>query len=285
MNDPNGMFYDPNTQDYHLYFQYNPEGTKWGHMSWGHAVSKNRLEWEEEPVAIPEYNGIMIFSGSALRGRSEDGNGNEVLAFYTAMIEDSGKQEQALAISKDGGVTFEEFKGNPLIDIGSTNFRDPKVYWFEKYQKYIMTVVRSDIHKVQFYATEDPKIWSNKPVGEFGPEAAVGGVWECPDLFELKVANSDETKWVLIVNINPGGPNGGSAMQYFIGDFDGEKFTNEQKSAEPLWLDHGLDFYAAVTWNGDKHPHEKVILGWASNWMYAADIPTTPWKGAMTLPR
>ncbi len=278
MNDPNGMFYDASSGLYHLYFQCNPFANQWGHMSWGHATSRDRLTWTEQPLAIPQQGATMIFSGSALI------HGDQVLAFYTA-AHSSGTQSQALAISQDRGYTFAQYALNPLIDIGSSNFRDPKVQFLPSLQTYVMAVVRSDIHQVEFYAAAEPTQWSAQPVGRFGPAGAVGGVWECPDLFELPVLNEHSSKWVLVVNINPGGPNGGSAMQYFVGDFDGEQFESQEEPGDGLWLDYGHDFYAAVTWNGDAHKGDRVMLGWSNNWMYAADIPTSPWKGAMSLPR
>lgn len=442
MNDPNGMVYY--NGEWHLFYQYNPFGNTWGHMSWGHAVSRDLVRWEHLPLALAEEDGIMIFSGSAVvdwknsTGFGRDGK-PPLVAIYTGHRE--GRQDQRLASSNDQGRTWTKYSGNPVLDVKMADFRDPKVFWHEGTSKWIMTVALSTEKKVHFYASDDLKSW--KYTGEFGPSGEVGGLWECPDLFPLSVG--DTTKWVLIVNINPGGPAGGSACQYFIGSFDGARFaadapaasraefvpaaqvladfengyagwvaTGDAFGAEPaqgtlpnqqpvtnyrgrglvnsfrggdaaqgtltsppfeithdhisfligggrhaetcldlrvdgkvvrtargrereqlawqswdvsefrgkqatiqvvdkhgggwghinvdhilladqparpaddsaLWADYGTDFYAGVSWSDvPKSDGRRVWLGWMSNWQYANDVPTSPWRSVMSIPR
>lgn len=443
MNDPNGMvFYDG---EYHLFYQYNPLGNTWGHMSWGHAVSRDLVHWEHLPLALAEEDGVMIFSGSAVVDwRNTTGFGeNEkppLVAIYTGHR--PGRQDQRLAYSNDRGRTWTKFAGNPVLDLKMADFRDPKVFWHEPSARWVMTAALATEQKVHFYASPDLKQW--KYVGEFGPAAATDGLWECPDLFPLAV-DGGATKWVLIVNVNPGGPAGGSGCQYFVGDFDGRRFTpdppspqqaefvpagkvladfengygdwraegeafgrepargalpNQQpvsgfrggglvnsflggdhpqgtltspifeitashisfligggahretrldlrvdgqavrtasgrdrerlawqswdvsdligKQAElqivdrhsggwghinvdhvvladrparpaddrPLWADFGPDFYAGVSWSDvPKSDGRRLWLGWMSNWQYANQVPTSPWRSAMSIPR
>jgi fructan beta-fructosidase len=290
MNDPNGMvFYDG---EWHLFYQYNPQGDRWGHMSWGHAVSRDLVRWEHLPLALPEADGIMIFSGSAVvdwKNTSELGAGDKppLVAIYTGHRE--GRQDQRIAFSNDRGRTWTKFAGNPVIDLKMADFRDPKVMWHESKSQWVMTVALPAEKKVHFYASPDLKHW--KYVGEFGPAGATDGVWECPDLFPLRL-DGGETKWVLIVNINPGGPAGGSGCQYFVGDFDGNKFTRDPSTAarpgsdQPLWADYGTDFYAGVSWSDvPQSDGRRIWLGWMSNWNYANDVPTAPWRSAMSIPR
>lgn len=443
MNDPNGMvFYDG---EWHLFYQYNPFGDRWGHMSWGHAVSRDLVHWEHLPLALAEEDGIMIFSGSAVvdwKNTTGFGQGNKppLVAIYTGHRE--GRQDQRLAYSNDRGRTWTKFAGNPVLDLKMADFRDPKVFWHEGKSRWVMTVALPAEKKVHFYATPNLKSW--KYVGEFGPAGATDGAWECPDLFPLAVEGGG-TKWVLIVNLNPGGPAGGSGCQYFVGDFDGEKFTldplppslaahiptgklladfekgygdwraegaafgrepargmlpNQQPvsgfqgerlvnsfyggdaaqgtltsppfeitakhisfligggahdqtrvdlridgkvvrsargrererlawqswdvsdlrgktaeiqvvdqhsggwghinldhviladeparpaSEEARWADFGPDFYAAVSWSDvPRDDGRRIWIGWMSNWLYANDVPTSPWRSAMTVPR
>jgi beta-fructofuranosidase/levanase len=443
MNDPNGMvFYDG---EWHLFYQYNPHGDRWGHMSWGHAVSRDLVRWEHLPLALAEEDGVMIFSGSAVvdwKNTSGFGKGEKppLVAIYTGHRD--GRQDQRLAYSNDRGRTWTKFAGNPVLDLKMADFRDPKVFWHAAQSRWVMTVALAAEQKVHFYASHDLKDW--KYVGEFGPAGATGGLWECPDLFPLPVEGGG-TKWVLIVNINPGGPAEGSGCQYFVGEFDGEKFTpeplagalaefvptgelladfeqgygnwkaegeafgtepargtlpNQQPvsgfkgerlvnsfrggdasqgtltspplevtrthisfligggahpetrldlrvdgkvvrsargrererlawqswdvsefrgrkaelqvvdhhsggwghinldqvimadeparpaSEEPLWADFGADFYAAVSWSDvPSEDGRRIWLAWMSNWNYANDVPTSPWRSAMTLPR
>lgn len=231
MNDPNGLVYYKG--EYHLFYQYNPNGNSWGDMSWGHAVSKDLVHWEQLPLALSHDAEEMVFSGSAVVDwNNTTGFGTKknppMVAIYTSAYKNGGKQAQSLAYSTDRGRTWTKYQGNPVIDIGSNNFRDPKVQWYAPTKSWLMTVSLSAEHKVQFYSSKNLKDWTQ--LSEFGPAGATGGVWECPDLFPLAVdGDKKKIKWVLVVNINPGGIAGGSAAQYFIGDFDGKKFTADDK--------------------------------------------------------
>jgi levanase len=231
MNDPNGLVYYKG--EYHLFYQYNPNGNTWGDMSWGHAVSTDLVHWKQLPIALSYDSKEMVFSGSAVVDRNNTtGFGTKqnppMVAIYTSYLKDSGKQAQSLAYSTDRGRTWTKYQGNPVLDIGSTDFRDPKVQWYAPTKSWLMTVSLSTEHKVRFYSSKNLKDW--KLLSEFGPAGATGGVWECPDLFPLAVdGDKNKIKWVLAVNINPGGITGGSGAQYFIGDFDGKKFTAEDK--------------------------------------------------------
>lgn len=233
MNDPNGLvFYEG---EWHLFYQYNPLGNTWGHMSWGHAVSRDLVHWQHLPVALAEENGIMIFSGSAVvdwKNTSGFGQGGRppLVAIYTGARE--GHQAQYLAYSTDRGRSWTKYAGNPVLDIGSGEFRDPKVFWYEPQQKWVMVLVKAMERKVSFYASKDLKQWSH--LSDFGPAGAVGGVWECPDLFELPIEGEPgQTRWVLDVDLNPGAIAGGSGGQYFIGHFDGTRFTAEASGSTP----------------------------------------------------
>lgn len=227
MNDPNGLVYFDG--EYHLFYQYNPFGDRWGHMSWGHAVSRDLVHWEELPVALPEEGGVMIFSGSAVVDwNNTSGFGAEdappLVAIYTGAS--AGRQDQRIAYSNDRGRTWTKYEGNPVLDIGSGEFRDPKVFWYAPEAKWVMVVALAVERKVSFYSSPDLKTWTH--LSDFGPTGAIGGVWECPDLFELPVdGDPNNTRWVLEVDLNPGGPAGGSGGQYFIGRFDGTTFTAE----------------------------------------------------------
>jgi levanase len=229
MNDPNGLIWYKG--QYHLFFQYNPSGDTWGNMSWGHAVSPDLVHWKELPVAIPQDDQEMIFSGSVVLDRQNStGFGTRanppLVAVYTSLRKASGKQQQALAYSTDGGSTWTKYAGNPVLDIDSANFRDPKVFWYAPDRRWLMTLALSDQHKVSFYSSTDLKSWTH--LSDFGPAGAIGGVWECPDLFPLPVdGNPKKTKWVLVVGLNPGSIAGGSGTQYFVGDFDGIRFTSD----------------------------------------------------------
>ncbi|MEU2267235.1 GH32 C-terminal domain-containing protein [Streptomyces olindensis] len=231
MNDPNGLVYYKG--EYHLFYQYNPNGNSWGDMSWGHAVSKDLVHWDELPLALSHDDEEMVFSGSAVVDwNNTTGFGTKknppMVAIYTSAYKDSGKQAQSLAYSTDRGRTWTKYQGNPVIDIGSKDFRDPKVQWYAPTRSWLMTVSLSAEHKVRFYSSKNLKDWDL--LSEFGPTGATGGVWECPDLFPLAVdGDRNNVKWVLVVNINPGGIAGGSAAQYFVGDFDGKKFTADDK--------------------------------------------------------
>jgi fructan beta-fructosidase len=293
MNDPNGMVYHEG--EYHLFYQYNPFGDKWGHMSWGHAVSNDLVQWKHLPLALSEQEEIMIFSGSVVvdsANTSGFGSGGQppMVAIYTGHREETRQakrlEDQRLAYSNDRGRTWTQYSGNPVIDIGSPEFRDPKVFWHEATNRWVMVVVLSVGKKMRLYASADLKNWTQ--LSEFGPAGAWRDpiIWECPDLFPVRVVGEPTvTKWVLIVNINPGGPTGGSGTQYFVGDFDGTRFTPDH-TEDALWIDYGSDFYAAVTWsNVPETDGRRILLGWMSNWIYTQDVPTAPWRGAMTVPR
>lgn len=293
MNDPNGMVYYAG--EYHLFYQYYPDSTVWGPMHWGHAVSKDLVHWQHLPIGIyPDKNG-WIFSGSAVvdwKNTSGFGQGNQppLVAIFTqhnAKQEKAGRndfQNQSIAYSLDKGRTWTMYPGNPVLKSPNIrDFRDPKVSWHEASQKWIMTLAVQD--HVAFYSSLDLKSWTHE--SDFGKDSgAHGGLWECPDLFPLEVPGSKETKWVLLVSINPGGPNGGSATQYFIGDFDGQNFRNDNPAPTTLWMDYGRDNYAGVTWSDiPKEDGRRLLIGWMSNWDYAQVVPTDSWRSANTLPR
>ena len=229
MNDPNGLVYFDG--EYHLFYQYNPFGDTWGHIDWGHAVGRDLVHWQNLPVALPEESGVMIFSGSAVvdeKNTSGFGQNGKppIVAIYTGYHPADGRQDQRIAYSTDRGRTWTKYSGNPVIDINSTEFRDPKVFWYERNKRWIMVLVLAAERKVRFYASPDLKRWTH--LSDFGPAGATGGAWECPDLFELPLdGKPGRTKWGLIVNLNPGGFAGGSGAQYFIGSFDGTHFSAE----------------------------------------------------------
>ena len=292
MNDPNGLVYLDG--EYHLFYQYNPFGDTWGHMSWGHAVSRDLARWKELPVALPEADSVMIFSGSAVvdwnntSGFGKDGR-PPLVAIYTGHHTDQPLQDQRIAYSNDNGRTWTKYEGNPVLDRGLKDFRDPKVFWYEPDEKWVMILALPLEHKVQLYASEDLKAWTH--LSDFGPAGATGGIWECPDLFELPVdGDPDSTRWVLQVDLNPGHIAGGSGGQYFIGQFDGTTFTPNAPVAEgdehARWIDYGADYYAAVSWSDVPETEgERLMVAWMSNWLYAGDLPTAPWRSAQSLPR
>jgi fructan beta-fructosidase len=285
MNDPNGLVFFRG--EYHLFYQHNPEGPRWGHMSWGHAVSPDLVHWRHLPVAIHESGGTMIFSGSAVvDGGNTTGFGRDgeppLVAIYTG--HGHGRQTQNLAYSLDRGRTWTKYAGNPVLDIGSAEFRDPMVFRHGPTGRWVMVVVLAAEKKVRFYGSADLKSWER--LSDFGPAGATGGVWECPNLFPLPVeGRPGTTRWVLKVDVNPGSVSGGSGGQYFVGTFDGKAFTNESGDW-PLWIDYGKDFYAAQSWSDmPESDGRRVWLGWMANWQYANRLPTRPWRGAMTVPR
>lgn len=286
MNDPNGMVYLNGT--YHLFYQYYPDSTVWGPMHWGHATSKDLIHWDHQPIALYPDSLGYIFSGSAAvdvantSGFGKNGNTPLVAIFtqHDPKGEKQGKtdfQNQSIAYSLDEGKTWTKYTSNPVLkNPGIKDFRDPKVSWNDEAKKWIMTLATRD--RVTFYSSPDLKNWSKE--SEFGSGiGAHGGVWECPDLFSLNY--NGENIWILLVSINPGGPNGGSATQYFTGKFDGNAFTPFDTVTR--WIDYGPDDYAGVTWSntGDR----KIFLGWMSNWQYAQLVPTVNWRSAMTVPR
>jgi fructan beta-fructosidase len=286
MNDPNGMVYYNGT--YHLFYQYYPGGTVWGPMHWGHATSRDLVHWQHQPIALYPDSLGYIFSGSAVvdyKNTSGFGKKGQIplVAIFThhdpkgEKEDKSDFQNQSLAYSLDEGKTWIKYSGNPVLkNPGIKDFRDPKVSWNEVAGKWVMTLAVLD--HINFYSSPDLKNWTKE--SEFGKGVgAHGGVWECPDLFSL---NYQENKvWVLIVNLNPGGPNNGSATQYFVGDFDGHSFTPFDNDTR--WLDYGPDEYAGVTYSNTGN--RKIFLGWMSNWLYGQQVPTDKWRSAMTMPR
>jgi fructan beta-fructosidase len=286
INDPNGMVYHNGI--YHLFFQYYPDSTVWGPMHWGHATSKDLIHWQQQPIALYPDSLGYIFSGSAVvdknntAGFGKTGQAPLVAIFthHDPRGEKEGRnnfQNQSIAYSLDNGKTWTKYAGNPVLkNPGITDFRDPKVMWYESQKKWIMTLATKDC--ITFYSSPDLKSWTRE--SEFGKElGAHGGVWECPDLFSLD--DNGKQVWVLIVNLNPGGPNGGSATQYFMGDFNGGRFT--PMDSKTRWLDYGPDEYAGITWSNTGS--RKLFLGWMSNWLYANVVPTATWRNAMTIPR
>ena len=280
MNDPNGMFYKDGV--YHLYYQWNPYGSMWENMTWGHSTSKDLIHWEHHPAAIEADALGTIFSGSCVVDQKND----QVVAFYTS----AGKcQTQSMAISKDNGMTFEKYTGNPVLVSTEEDFRDPKAFWNPDIQKWNLILAVGQ--EMRIYSSDNLKDWTyessfgrsveviSQNVDEYGCH---DGVWECPDLMKLPVRGTDKQKWMLICNINPGGPFGGSATQYFIGEFDGHKFTCEHRDTR--WMDYGKDHYATVTF--DNAPEgRKIALAWMSNWQYANQVPTKQFRSANSVPR
>jgi len=286
INDPNGMVYHNGI--YHLFFQYHPYSSVWGPMHWGHATSKDLIRWKEEAIAIYPDSIGTIFSGSAVvdknntSGFGKNGKAPLVAVFtqHDMKSEKAGSndfQTQSVAYSNDNGKTWIKYAGNPVLkNPGIVDFRDPKVMWYEPQKKWIMTLATKDC--ITFYSSGNLKNWQKE--SEFGASVgAHGGVWECPDLFAMD--DNGKKVWVLIVSINPGGPNKGSATQYFVGDFDGNKFTPYNTNIK--WIDYGPDNYAGITWSNTGK--RKIFLGWMSNWMYANQVPTETWRNAMTVPR
>lgn len=282
MNDPNGMFYKDGV--YHLYFQYNPYGSVWGNMHWGHSTSTDLMHWKFEGCAIVPDAWGAIFSGSCVVDHNNTAGFGKgaVVAFYTSAKATpwGDVQSQSMAYSLDNGKTFTKYEGNPILTSSERDFRDPKVFWYAPGKHWVMMLAVGQ--HMEIYSSANLKEW--KKESEFGAmQGAHGGVWECPDLVEIPVEGTREKKWVLICNLNPGGPFGGSAAQYFVGSFDGKKFVNESPT-QTKWMDWGKDNYATVTWNNA--PDGRCIaLGWMSNWQYANNVPTRQYRSANTLAR
>jgi fructan beta-fructosidase len=299
MNDPNGMFFHKGL--YHLYFQHYPDDNVWGPMHWGHATSKDMMSWKEEKIALyPDEKGY-IFSGSAVVDiNNTSGFGSlknpPIVAMFTYHDEVKAKtgaidfQSQAIAYSLDEGMTWIKYKNNPVIkNPNLKDFRDPKMIWDAIHNQWIM-VLAADV-EIQIFRSSNLIDW--ELASGFGKNiGAHGAPWECPDFFPVKVEGSAEMKWVLLQSINPGGPNGGSATQYFVGDFDGKTFTLNDSFIQDLnqygalWVDYGKDNYAGVTWsNIPDADGRKLFIGWMSNWEYANKVPTKNWRSATTIPR
>jgi len=279
MNDPNGLVYYKG--EYHLFYQFNPLGNRWGHMSWGHAISKDLLHWQHLPLAIPEANDTMIFSGSCVvdknntSGFAKQPGQIPMVAIYTGAH--GMLQAQHIAYSLDDGRTWTKYEHNPVLDLNNKDFRDPKVFWYEPQQKWVMAVVLAAERKIQFYTSKNLTKW--ELMSSYGPAGDTNGVWECPDLFEVPVLNQPgKTKWVLMLSPAP-------YMQYFVGEFDGTVFKNDNDTAKGYRPDYGSDYYAAITFNNLPLGAQPVSIAWINNWNYANDIPTTPWKSAASLPR
>lgn len=300
MNDPNGMFYADGY--YHLYFQHYPEKNVWGPMHWGHAISKDMIKWEHQPIAIFPDKEKYIFSGSAVvdtHNTSGFGVGGKapIVAIYTLHDMEKGRDEklnteqQDIAYSTDGGFTFKKFdEGNPVVkNPGIRDFRDPKVSWDEVHKQWIMVVAASD--RDHFYSSKDLKSW--KFLSEFGKDlGAHESVWECPDFFQIKVEGTNEKKWVLLQSLGAGTPNGGSGTQYFVGDFDGTNFVVDPnfeqriKREKAVWIDYGKDNYAGVTWNNiPSSDGRRLFIGWMVSLDYGGSVPTNAWRSSMTTPR
>ena len=264
MNDPNGMFYKDGV--WHLYYQYNPYGSQWENMHWGHSTTKDLVHWDSHPIALePDWLG-SVFSGSCVT------NGDEVVAFYTSA---GMHQTQSMAVSKDGGITFEKYGGNPVLTSDVPDFRDPRPFWNEDIKAWNLILAAGQ--EMRIYSSKNLKEWKHEST--FGLEYGNhGGVWECPDLFKI------DNKWVLVCNINPGGLFGGSATQYFVGQFDGHRFTCESMPKVTKWMDYGKDHYATVSFYNAPE-NRRVVLAWMSNWQYANQVPTMQFRSANSIPR
>ncbi|MGR0158393.1 glycoside hydrolase family 32 protein [Paenarthrobacter nitroguajacolicus] len=298
LNDPNGLVYHAGT--YHAFYQYNPRGNSWGNMSWGHSTSQDLVHWEQQPVAMEASLEEEVFSGCIVMDKDNaSGLGSAetppMVAIYTSAYGKNGplpqgSQAQSVAFSLDDGTTWKKYQGNPVLNLAPTNnnFRDPKITWYEPGHYWVMTTVVADAQVVKLFKSTDLLHWEY--LSDFSGVGAQGGLWEVPELLHMDVADSTTKKWVMLLSINPGGIAGGSGMQYFVGEFDGTRFTAENAAAtdaplnESQWLDHGADYYAANSISGA--PGDKpVLLGWMGNWDYAQDVPTTPWRGSMAIPR
>ena len=278
MNDPNGMFYKDGAR--HLYFQYNPYGSQWENMTWGHSTSTDLIHWTFQGAPIEADAWGTIFSGSAVVDHNNTAGFGKgaVVAMYTSAGEN---QTQSIAYSNDNGQTFTKYDGNPVLTSNTPDYRDPHVFWNEDIKRWNM--IMAEGQHMDIYSSADLKEW--KLESQFGAEYGNhGGVWECPDLMKMKVRGTDQYKWMLLCNINPGGPFGGSATQYFVGQFDGHKFTCESAPEVTKWMDYGKDHYATVTF--DNAPDGRhVAMAWMSNWQYANQVPTMQYRSANSVPR
>ena len=279
INDPNGLVFLDGT--YHMFYQYNPEGNGWGNMSWGHATSTDLIHWEEQPVALTRDALGAVFSGSCVIDKNNTAGfgANAMVALYTSAGETgdvAGKQQQSVAYSTDGGKTFTRYANNPVIANNDDNLRDPKVFWHKATSKWVMVLAKGWARGCEFYTSADLKNWEHASTFVYDFPNRPGFQWECPDLLQMG------DKWVLLLSVNPQGPLVGSGMMYFVGQFDGTTFTPDALDY-PLWLDYGMDNYAGVTWSNTGN--RKLMIGWMNNWSYSGDVPCSPWRSAMTLPR
>lgn len=275
LNDPNGLVHFDG--EYHLFYQYNPFGDTWGHMSWGHAVSADLVDWHELPVAIAEDERVSIFSGSAVV------DGEQMVAVYTGCRRSAeGGQAQELAYSGDRGRTWTPYARNPVLDLGLRDFRDPKVFWHAATSRWVMVVAVPEARSAKFFCSPDLKAWTW--LSDFSAPFEGEGIWECPDLIELPDP-AGGTAWLLKVDVFGGHPSGGTGARLFVGTFDGTRFVAEPEPA-PRWADFGADFYAALSWNHLPQSHPAPVwLAWMSCHRYAPQLPTSPWRGAMSVPR
>ena len=278
MNDPNGMFYKDGV--WHLCYQYNPYGSQWENLSWGHSTSTDLINWKAEPTALEPDALVMMFSGCCVVDKNNTaGFGKDaIVALYTTA---GARQTQSLAYSTDGGKTFTKYADNPIITSNVPDFRDPHVFWNEEAGFWNMILAAGQ--QMSIYSSKDLKEWKHE--SDFGAEYGNHvGVWECPDLMKMNVKGTNKDKWMLICNINPGGPFGGSATQYFIGQFDGHKFTCEDEPSETKWMDYGKDHYATITF--DNAPEGRHVgIAWMSNWQYANQVPTKQYRSANSIVR
>jgi len=283
MNDPNGLvWYDG---EYHLFYQYNPTGTDWGNISWGHAVSPDLVRWADRPIALEFTDTEHVFSGSVVVDHANtSGLGSDdrpaMVALYTARHPVTGRQAQALAWSVDRGITWTRHPGNPVLDIGSTDFRDPKVFWYEPGGYWVMTVALPVDQVVRFYRSDDLLAWAH--LSDFSSPGAMPGLWECPDLFELPFQGG--SCWVLVISLGPGGGGAWLGTQYVLGHFDGSNFVADPARPQLQPMDHGADYYAAVSFS-DAPDGRRILMGWMNNWTYAGEIPTRWFRGSMAVPR
>ncbi|MDF7673247.1 glycoside hydrolase family 32 protein [Acetobacteraceae bacterium ESL0709] len=284
MNDPNGLVYDG--RYFHLYYQYDPIAPFAGNVHWGHAVSTDLYHWQDKPIAVNQTQDGQAFSGSAVNdsqnhsGLFPHKDNGGLVAIFTRSTE--MKQSQYVAYSCDGGEHFSDYVNNPVLDVGSTSFRDPKVFWHAPSQKWVMVVSHARAHKLSFYGSYDLLSWMH--LSDFGPDGVFAVDYECPGLAEIRVegGKSGETRWVLFLSVNPGAALGGSSTEYFIGHFDGERFIPEDRQVR--MTDFAKECYALQTYN-DMPGGDAVYLAWMSNWQYTEEVPTETWRGAMTLPR
>lgn len=284
MNDPNGMFYKDGV--WHLFYQYNPYGSMWGNMHWAHSISRDLIHWEAQPVALaPDAWGTMFSGSCVVDHRNTAGFGlGAIVAFYTTSRPTpfgGDVQAQAMAYSTDGGFTFQKFEGNPVLTAEIKDFRDPKVFW--NAEAGFWNLILAAGQEMQIYSSKNLREWTLE--SSFGREYGNhGGVWECPDLLKLPVEGTDRQKWLLVCNINPGGPFGGSATQYFVGSFDGHTFHCESAPEVTKWMDYGKDHYATVSFS-NAPDGRTVALAWMSNWQYANQVPTRQFRSANSIAR
>lgn len=293
VNDPNGLIYLAG--EYHLFYQYNPFGNQWGHMSWGHAISKDLKKWVELPVAIPEIKNqdgttTMIFSGSVVvdssnsSGLFNPGFKAGMIAVFTSHLDNNGvgiKQHQSLAYSKDLGRTWKFYDRNPVLDLGLKDFRDPFVFWYPERSVWLMTVVKPLEFTIQIYESKNLINW--KLISEFIDQRDQSRIWECPSLVKVPVAGETKDKWVLSISAGSKS-NNLLGVQYYVGDFDGFRFKSQNQ--EQLFFDSGSDNYASVPFNNLPKINKKpIFMSWVSDWEYARVTPTTAYRGQFSLPR